>query len=279
MLLADKYYIEHLSKILDNGCLDENPRPKYKDGTPAYTKFITQVFEIYDISKGELPITTLRNTSIKTGIKEILWIYQKQSNSLDVAHELGIHWWDNWDIGNGTIGDRYGYTVNKYNLINELLTGLKENPFGRSHIINLFQYENLKSSKGLFPCAYETMWSVRKINGEMYLDLTLNQRSNDYIMAGYINKVQYVALQMMIAGHLGYKCGTFAHYVHNLHIYDRHYDAAKELMERSKNINEKLNPKFYLKTNKNFYDYTINDFEFIDIDKIKPLENKLEIAI
>ena len=120
MLLADKYYIENLSKILDNGCLDENPRPKYKDGTPAYTKFITQVFEIYDISKGELPITTLRNTSIKTGIKEILWIYQKQSNSLDVAHELGIHWWDNWDIGNGTIGDRYGYTVNKYNLINEL---------------------------------------------------------------------------------------------------------------------------------------------------------------
>ena len=29
MLLADKYYIENLSKILDNGCLDENHRPKY----------------------------------------------------------------------------------------------------------------------------------------------------------------------------------------------------------------------------------------------------------
>ena len=73
---ADRYYINNLKKILDEGYLDENPRPKYIDGTPAHSKFITQVFEEYDISKGEFPITTLRNTAIKTGIKEILWIYQ-----------------------------------------------------------------------------------------------------------------------------------------------------------------------------------------------------------
>ena len=71
---ADIYYKTNLNRILNEGCLDENPRPKYKDGTPAYTKFITQVFEEYDINKGEFPIPTLRNTAIKTGIKEILWI-------------------------------------------------------------------------------------------------------------------------------------------------------------------------------------------------------------
>jgi thymidylate synthase len=41
---------------------------------------LLKVWEEYDISKGEFPIPTLRNTAIKTGIKEILWIYQKQTS-------------------------------------------------------------------------------------------------------------------------------------------------------------------------------------------------------
>lgn len=128
MIKADKYYIKNLRKILYQGCMDENPRPKYKDGTPANSKFITQVFEKYDISKGEFPIPTLRNTAIKTGIKEILWIYQKQTNSLDIAHNMGINWWDEWNIGDGSIGQRYGATVAKYDMMNNLLNGLKNNP-------------------------------------------------------------------------------------------------------------------------------------------------------
>ena len=66
---ADKYYIQNLKNIIWEGSWDENPRPKYSDGTPAHSMFITQVFEEYDIAKGEFPITTLRNTAIKTGIK------------------------------------------------------------------------------------------------------------------------------------------------------------------------------------------------------------------
>ena len=46
---ADTYYKQFLAEIIFSGDLDENPRPKYKDGTPAHTKFITQIFEKYDI--------------------------------------------------------------------------------------------------------------------------------------------------------------------------------------------------------------------------------------
>lgn len=273
---ADKYYKENLLEIKNNGVWDENPRPKYKDGTPAHTKFITQVFEKYDISKGEFPITTLRNTAVKTGIKEILWIYQKQSNKLKDAHDLNIFWWDEWDIGDKIIGNRYGYTIKKYDLIDELLDGLKNNPFGRRHIINMYQYSDIKSSKGLDPCAYETLWSVRKINNEFYLDMTLVQRSNDYIMAGYINKIQYVALQMMIAGHLNYKVGVFAHTTQNLHVYDRHMDALDELLDK-----EPLNkqPILELKENKDFYSYTIDDFVVKNVKDITKIKSPLEIAI
>lgn len=273
---ADKYYIQNIQKIMSEGSWDENPRPKYSDGEPAYSKFITGVFEEYDVSKGEYPIPTLRNTAIKTGIKEIFWIYQKQSASLDDARKMGINWWDEWDIGDGTIGQRYGKTINRYQLINRLLVDLIDDPFSRRHIINMYQYSDLRETKGLFPCAYETIWSVRKENNETILDMTLIQRSSDYLVANAINKTQYLALLMMVAGHCGYKVGKFCHLVQNLHIYDRHFDAVTEL------INKKpleIQPKLILKENKNFYDYNIDDFEIVGMEGITKLKSKLELGI
>ena len=274
---ADKYYIQNIQKIMSEGSWDENPRPKYSDGTPAHSKFITQVFEEYDILKGEFPITTLRNTAIKTGIKEILWIYQKQTSSLEVARELGINWWEEWNIGDNSIGQRYGATIKRYDLMNKLLNGLVNDPFGRRHIISMYQYVDLEETNGLFPCAYETIWSVRKVGEDKVLDMTLIQRSNDYLVAGYINKVQYLALQMMVAGHCGYKVGKFCHLVQNLHIYDRHFDGVSELLDRTPF--EIDLPYIELVDNKNFYDYTIDDFKVYNIDKITKLSSKLELAI
>jgi thymidylate synthase len=276
MIKADKYFIENLLSIKNDGTFDRNPRPKYKDGTPAHSKFITSVFEKYDLSTGEFPITTLRNTAIKTGIKEILWIYQKQTSSLEVARELGVNWWEEWNIGDDTIGQRYGSTVKRYKLIDNLLDGLNKDPFSRRHIIDLYQYHDLNESNGLFPCAFQTMWSVRSLDSEMYLDLTLTSRSNDYIMAGFINKIQYVALQMMVAGHLGYKIGTFSHLTQNIHVYDRHFDAVDEILNRTP-LN--IQPQILLNENKNFYDYKIDDFEIVNIDGIKKMSSNLEIAI
>ena len=274
---ADKYYILNLSKIMSEGSWDENPRPKYSDGTPAHSRFITQVFEEYDISKGEFPITTLRNTAIKTGIKEILWIYQKQTSSLEVARELGINWWEEWNIGDNSIGQRYGATIKRYDLMNKLLDGLVNDPFGRRHIISMYQYVDLEETNGLFPCAYEILCSVRKIGEDKVLDMTLIQRSNDYLVAGYINKIQYLALQMMIAGHCGYKVGKFCHLVQNLHIYDRHFDGVSELLDRTP-LETDL-PYIELTENKNFYDYTIDDFKIYNIDKIMKINSQLELAI
>lgn len=276
MIKADDYYIKNLKKILSEGSWDESPRPKYPDGTPAYSKFITGVYEEYDLSRNEFPIPTLRNTAIKTGIKEILWIYQKQTSSLNVAKEMGINWWDEWDIGDNTIGQRYGATVSKYKLIDDLLTGLTKNPFSRRHIINLYQYSDLSETDGLYPCAYEVIFSVRKGQDDLILDMTLIQRSNDYVMAGYINKIQYTALQMMIAGHCGYEVGVFRHLVQNLHIYDRHFDAVDELLNKEP---LDLQPKLTLEAKKDFYDYSINDFKISGIEGITKLKSNLEIAI
>ena len=259
----------------NNSTEGEKVRPKYADGSPSHTIFVNQVFEKYDLSKGELPIVTIRQTAWKSGIKEILWIYQDQTNDLDILKDkYGITWWDEWDIGDRTIGQRYGATVKRYDLINKLLDGLKNQPYGRRHIINLYQEADLAETKGLHPCAMETQWTAR----DGYLDMTLIQRSSDLLVANAINKIQYVALQMMVARHVGLKPGVFCHYVNNAHIYDRHIDQAKEIMSRKPQENDEsvrlvLNPE---KTN--FYDFTIDDFTMENYNPVKP-NLKFEMAI
>ncbi len=167
---------------------------------------------------------------------------------------------------------RYGATVKKYDLMNKLLNGLKNEPYTRRHIIDLYQYADFDETEGLHPCAFLTVWSVR---GE-FLDVTLHQRSSDYCVAGHVNKVQYVALMMMVARHAGLKPGVFMHVVDNLHIYDRHIEQAKELISRTPSNKQ---PKLILKEGKtNFYDFTIDDFEMIDYEPVKP-QLKFELGI
>ena len=110
--------------------------------------------------------------------------------------------------------------------------------------------------------------------------MTLVQRSSDYIVAGYINKIQYVALQHMIASHFNFNVGKFCHLVQNLHIYDRHFEAANEILNKrrpEKNTNYRIGIKKE-SIGKNFYDYTLDDF-YIESPKVKPLNAKLPLAI
>ena len=75
---ADTYLYELMKRILAEGYKDKNPRPKYQDGTPAHTLSVNGNFRIYDIGAGEFPLTTLRPIAVKTGIREILAIFQNQ---------------------------------------------------------------------------------------------------------------------------------------------------------------------------------------------------------
>lgn len=52
MTKADEYLVRDINNILENGIMDVNPRPKYADGTPAHTCFVTHVLRQYDLSKG-----------------------------------------------------------------------------------------------------------------------------------------------------------------------------------------------------------------------------------
>lgn len=284
MTKADKYMFETIQCIENEGYKDINPRPKYADGTPAHTISINHTFRTYDLSKGEFPICTLRPQAWKTGIREIFTIYQKPTNEIAKMEEMGVNWWGDWDIGDGTIGQRYGATVSRYDLINNLIKDIKNDPYGRRKVVSLWQETDLRETAGLAPCAFLTIWNVRQGEETDYLDMVLVQRSGDMLTAsgpGGINEIQYAALLTMIAIHTGYTPGVFSHLVANEQIYDRHMDAAQEMLNRYNNMEDDgKRPYLYVDTVRtvNFYDMTIEDFAMADYTPIKP-QLKLELGI
>lgn len=279
MTKADTIFKEYIRKIMEEGVWSEQARPKYKDGRTANSKYITGAFMEFDLSKGEFPITTLRPIAIKSAIKEMLWIYQDQSNSLDLLEDkYNVHYWNDWEVGDSrTIGQRYGAVVKKHDLTNKILKQLEANPWNRRNIISLWDYDAFEETEGLLPCAFQTMFDVRRVDGEIYLDATLTQRSNDMLVAHHINAMQYVALQMMIAKHFGWKVGKFFYFINNLHIYDNQFEQAEELLRREPSD---CRPHLVLNVpdGTNFFDIKPEDFELVDYNPVKS-QLKFDLAI
>ena len=111
MSYADDVFIRMCRDIIEHGTSTEGEkvRPKWEDGTSAYTIKQFGVVNRYDLSK-EFPAITLRKTAIKSCTDEILWIWQQKSNKVS---DLNSHIWDQWMREDGTIGKAYGYQMGK----------------------------------------------------------------------------------------------------------------------------------------------------------------------
>ena len=258
MSKADVLFKAMCRDILDNGFSTEGEkvRPKWEDGTYAYTIKRFGVVNRYDLSE-EFPAITLRKTYIKSAIDEVLWIWQKKSNNI---HDLRSHIWDEWADENGSIGKAYGYQMGvkhhyregDMDQVDRVLFDLKSNPYSRRIMTNMYVHADLSEMK-LYPCAYSMTFNV---TGDR-LNAVLNQRSQDVLAANNWNVVQYSALVMMIARATGFKPGELVHVIADAHIYDRHVPIVKELISRP----EFPAPKVTLNPDKtDFYDFTPDDF-------------------
>ena len=276
MSYADKVFIDMCQDILDHGYSTEGEkvRPKWEDGTYAYTIKRFGVVNRYDLSK-EFPSLTLRLTAYKSAVDEVLWIWQKKSNNI---HYLKSHIWDEWADEDGSIGKAYGYQLgvkHQYkegmmDQVDRVLYDLKENPYSRRIMTNIYVHEDLHEMN-LYPCAYSMTFNVT----DDKLNAVLNQRSQDVLAANNWNVVQYAVLLHMIAQVSGLKAGELVHVIADAHIYDRHIPLIKELISR-----EPLPaPTFWINPEiKNFYDFTTDDVR-LDNYQTGPQITNIPIAV
>ena len=116
MSLYDEKYLSIVKDILDNGYYDNN-----RTGMPTY-KLPHQIMQ-FNLQK-EFPILTTKFVAFKTAVKEMLWIYQKQSNVVEDLRQMNVKIWNEWEGEDGTIGKAYGYQVKKFHQIDNLIEAL-----------------------------------------------------------------------------------------------------------------------------------------------------------
>lgn len=239
MSLADDIFIKMCRDIIENGTSTEGEkvRPKWEDGTSAYTIKRFGVVNRYDLSK-EFPLITLRKTALKSATDEMLWIWQRKSSNI---HDLHSHIWDSWADQNGSIGKAYGYQLGvkhhykegMMDQVDRVIYDLKHNPFSRRIMTNIYVHQDLYEMN-LYPCAYSMTFNVTQKKGDTILTLNavLNQRSQDVLAANNWNVVQYSVLLHMLAQVCGMKAGELLHVIADAHIYDLHVPIVRELIKR-----------------------------------------------
>ena len=266
MSKADDLFIAMCKDIIENGydTKGEKVRPKWEDGTSAYTIKRFGVVNRYNLAE-EFPAITLRKT----------YIWQKKSNNI---HDLHSHIWDAWADEDGSIGKAYGYQLgvkHKYkegmmDQVDRVIYDLKNNPYSRRIMTNIYVHQDL-SEMNLYPCAYSVTFNVtgNKLNA------ILNQRSQDVLAANNWNVVQYAALVYMMAQVTGFEPGELVHVIADAHIYDRHIPIVEELISRPTYPAPKvtLNPDV-----KDFYDFTVDDFTIEDYQTGPQIKN-IPIAV
>lgn len=282
MSRADEIFIDMCRDILENGTdtKGEKVRPRWEDGTPAYTIKQFGVCNRYDLRE-EFPAITLRRTALKSCMDEILWIWQRKSNNI---HDLAPHIWDSWADENGSIGKAYGYQMGvkhrykegMFDQTDRVLFDLKNNPFSRRIVTSLYNHHDL-SEMGLYPCAWSMTFNVTQHPGDSKLTLNavLTQRSQDILAANNWNVCQYALLLMMFAQVSDMIPGQLVHMIADAHIYDRHVPIIRELISRPVYPAPKvtLNPEI-----RNFYDFTTDDLMVSDY-RYGPKIDHIPIAV
>jgi len=283
---ADRAFKFICRNVLKYGSMDKNPRPVWiePDGTkiPAHTISLNGVCISVDVSKGESPLLSLRRIAWKSSIGELLWIYQDSSNDLDILRDkYKVTWWDEWDIGNRSIGACYGETVRRHDLMHKLLKNMEKDPDSRRHIISLWQDSDFDDRHGLKPCVHKTQFVVRHEKDCDYLDASVDIRSWDYGTAGAINQNQYLVFLCLVARHLGFTPGVITYNIANLQLYDRHVEIINEMLERN---SVPMNPKVCFDTDEtDFFKISFSDIKIVGydgkmIDEVNP-QFKFPVAV
>ena len=290
MSKADALFVNMCRDILDNGFSSEGQkvRARWEDGTPAHTIKQFGVVNRYDLQE-EFPALTLRPTYIKSAVDEMLWMWQKKSNRVS---ELSSGIWDEWADEQGTIGKAYGYQLGvKYKFaqgemdqVDNVIWQLKNTPYSRRIMTNIYNFADL-SEMGLEPCAYSMTFNVtretgggaegRGGSGKFKLNGILNQRSQDILTANNWNVVQYAVLIHMLAQVCDMVPGELVHVISDAHIYDRHVDIVREMIERPQYPAPifRLNPEI-----KDFYEFTTKDITIENYRK-NPQIKDIPVAI
>lgn len=184
----------------------------------------------------------------------------------DLGRVYGVQWrhWNKYDerldMGPAHLGGtRLAVDRNEIDQLKNLVDGLKNDPYGRRHILSSWNVAEL-DHMALPPCHVMSQYNVSK-SGK--LSCHMYQRSVDVFLGLPFNIASYALLTHMLAQVCGYSVGELIISTGDTHIYKNHVDQVKEQLSRE----AFPNPTLWLNSEiKEVDKFTMNDVKLLNYE-------------
>jgi thymidylate synthase len=234
----------------------------------------------FDLSEG-FPLLTTKKVHLRSIIHELLW-FLSGATRVEPLQEAGVRIWNEWATEEacarfgreaGDLGPIYGHQWRNFGAtvtadgsyhsdgvdqIQRLLDGLRDNPWGRRHLVTGWNPQEA-NQVALPPC--HTLFQFHVQDGR--LSCQLYQRSADVFLGVPFNIASYALLTMMIAQVTDLQPGDFVHSFGDAHLYTNHLDQAR--LQLTRDVRDRprmeLNPEVT-----SLFDFRYEDFTVVGYD-------------
>ena len=185
----------------------------------------------------DTPIVTVRKTAWKNALREMEWFLSGSQEIKDLDERVR-HWWTPWVDTLGYVWHNYGKQFrrfeganhNKVDQIQYMIDTLRNHPYSRRNVITTWNTADMVD--GITPitnCHGTVIQAFVREN--KYLDLTMYQRSADFMLGVQHNWIQYWALMHWLAHRADLEVGRLNWIGGDVHIYEAHFPVAQKLAD------------------------------------------------
>lgn len=165
--------------------------------------------------------TRWRKWNPKYAEREWQW-YLSQNRSVE---ELKKHApiWDKMHGGDNIVNSNYGWQWGRNNQLDKTIEQLKKDKNTRQAWISIFDGKEKDQYEYDTPCTLAVGFSVHPC-ADNELNMTVLMRSNDLVYGFCNDQYCFSKLQELVASELGLEVGTYYHFAHDMHIYEKHFN-------------------------------------------------------
>lgn len=273
----EQQYLELIKDILNNGYTEESRNGK--------TKAVFGRSMRFSLRDGCMPLLTTKKVAWKTCFNELVWFINGDTDNQKLIDKKVKIWnanstrefLDSRGLHNNEVNDLgpvYGHQWRHFNAeYDNCHTDYTNKGVDQlQNIINILKDPNQRNSRrivlsawnpcqidemALPPCHVLMQFNVRE---GKFLSCSLYQRSGDVGLGIPFNIASYSFLTHILAKHCDLIADEFVHFIGNAHIYENHFDALSEQIERSplEFPQIEISNKY-----ENINDYNINDIKWI----------------
>ena len=276
-----KTYLDALHHVLNHGTVRE-------DRTGVGTIGVFGMQQRYNLQEG-FPAVTTKRLAFKACLSELLWFIEgsgdekrlreilhgsreSDKDTIWTANATAPYWQPKAKY-EGDLGRIYGVQWRDFRGVDQLIqlvNGLKNDPYGRRHIITAWNPSEL-DSMALPPCHCFAQFYV---SAEGLLSCQMYQRSCDLFLGVPFNIASYSLFTHMLAQVCGLGVGEFVHVLGDAHIYLDHIEQVKEQLSR-----EPLPaPKLWINPDvKDITQFTMEDFRLDGYNHHPPIKAPMAV--